>query len=486
MRYAGALAQGLVHDWLMNDNQWRTLRDYRGNAMGVYGAGSGAGAGTSGNIWTFGKTGGRIEPYIAYNDSGTGTINSKDLAVGSSSGSGGPGGNVFTLAFRGMVGAVSGTQAFFGGGAGSSIELRVNSSGNLELLKANVASIGTSTGAVSAGVWFDAMVSYDAGGVVRFYINGLASGSATSAQSFTHAQYYLGSQPNNSEQLTNGSGIAWMRMWNSVLPASAAQQLANLPYSLYAARLQRSFKAPVIVTGIAFDAASNSGTQTAQSTYTFARTITGTGTFLGVDVSILSAGATVTSIIDNYDVAPVNLKFIGLQATVTSLGSVECWGLAGAVTGTKNVQVNLSGSITSAATAASYNGVHQTSPTEAFNSAQATNVGAADATVNITTIADNCWVHGAVVANDDAITANQTTRNNVSFAAVGSGANEDNNAAKTPAGAVTMSYTGVAALKTWAIGGYAIRPTAAASNEPLGAQYLNIGSGFSRFGASVG
>lgn len=237
---------------------------------------------------------------------------------------------------------------------------------------------------------------------------------------------------------------------------------------------------------IAFDAASNSGTQTAQSTYTFARTITGASTFLGVDVSLLSAGASVVSIIDNYDVAPSNLRLIGLKATVTALGSVECWGLSGAVPGTKNVQVNLSGSITSAATAASYTGVHQTSPTEAFNSAQATNVGAADATVNVTTIADNCWVHGAVVANDDAIAAVQTSRNNVSFAAVGSGANEDNNAAKTPAGAVTLSYTGVGALKTWAIGGYAIRPTTAPSDEPVGAQYLNIGSGVGRFGASVG
>lgn len=228
---------------------------------------------------------------------------------------------------------------------------------------------------------------------------------------------------------------------------------------------RRRIISQVTATGIAFDAASNSGTQTAQSTYTFARTITGSNTFLGIDVSILSVGATVTSIIDNYDVAPVNLSFIGSQATVTALGSVECWGLAGAVTGTKNVQVNLSGSLTSVALGASYTGVHQTLPTEAFNSAQATNVGAADATVNITTVADNDWVHVAVVVNDDAITPNQTGRNNVSFAAVGSGANEDNNAAKTPAGSVTMSYTGVGALKTWAIGGYAIRPIAAAGRK---------------------
>lgn len=244
--------------------------------------------------------------------------------------------------------------------------------------------------------------------------------------------------------------------------ATAANPVLSYGNSSTVSGVIATFKVAA-ATGITFDAASNSGTQTAQSTYTFARTITGSNIFLGVDVSLLSAGSTVTSIIDNYDVTPVNLVKIGSQSTVTSLGSVESWGLAGAITGTKNIQVNLSGSVTSVATATSYTGVHQTSPTEAYSSAQATNVGAADATVNITTIADNDWVHGAIVVNDDGITANQTSRNNVSFTAVGSGANEDNNTAKTPAGAVTMSYTGVAALKTWAIGGYAIRPTTASS-----------------------
>lgn len=220
-----------------------------------------------------------------------------------------------------------------------------------------------------------------------------------------------------------------------------------------------SFAPPV---GIAFDAAANSGYQAAASTYTFDRTATGSDRFLAIDVSLLSAGQTVTSIVDDFGGTNVNAIFVGACSTVTSFGRVEMWRVIGPVAGTKTIQVNLSGSIASAATAASYTGVHQTSPVEGFNSAQATNVGAADATVDITTVADNCWVHGAVATDDGSITAVQTSRNNVSGVG-GSGANEDNNGPKTPAGAVTMSWTGVAALATWAIGGYAIRPVAAST-----------------------
>jgi len=99
--------------------------------------------------------------------------------------------------------------------------------------------------------------------------------------------------------------------------------------------------------------------------------------------------------------------------------------------------------------------------------AQATNAGSAtNASVSITTIADLDWVHAAVVANDTSITAGNTTRNNIS-GTLGSGANEDNGAAKTPAGAVTMSYSGMGITTTWAIAGYGIRPLAASGGIPF-------------------
>lgn len=217
-------------------------------------------------------------------------------------------------------------------------------------------------------------------------------------------------------------------------------------------------------TGIGFNAASNSGDQAASANYTFNRTVTGANTYLTVDVELLTVtGATVTSVTDDDGGTNTAMVFLGAKSTVTGAGRVECWGLANPTAGTKTIRVILSASIESVATAVSYTGVHQTSPTEGFNSAQATNAGSAtDASVSITSVANNCWIHAACVANDTSITANQTTRNNVS-GTLGSGANEDNGAAKTPAGAVTMSYSGMGITTTWAIAGYALRPIAASN-----------------------
>lgn len=205
---------------------------------------------------------------------------------------------------------------------------------------------------------------------------------------------------------------------------------------------------------MAFDAATNSGYQAAQSTYSWSHTCTGSDRFLSVDVSLLSAGATVSSITYN----GVALSLIGVQSTVTAFGRVECWGLVAPDSGSHTIAVTLSSSIASAGTAVSYADVHQTIPTEAFNSAQATNAGSAtDASVVATPVADNCIIHAALVTDDGSVAANQTTRNNVT-GAIGSGANEDTGPV-TPAAATTMSYTGLGIVATWAMGAYAIRPT---------------------------
>lgn len=211
--------------------------------------------------------------------------------------------------------------------------------------------------------------------------------------------------------------------------------------------------------GIEFDAASNSGYQAATNTYNWNHTCTGTDRFLAVDVSFLSvAGTTVTGITYN----SVALTLIGQQASVSGACRVSSWGLVNPTSGTNSIVVTLSAATTSAGTAVSYNRVHQTTPTEAFNGAQATNVGAADATVTITTVADLSWVHAAIASDDTAITAGQTTRNNVT-GALGSGANEDNGVALAASTAQAMTYTAVGALATWAIAGYAIRPTFASA-----------------------
>ena len=210
---------------------------------------------------------------------------------------------------------------------------------------------------------------------------------------------------------------------------------------------------------ILFDAAGNSGYQAASANYTFSRTVTGANTFLAVDVEMFSVpGTTVTSVTDDDGGGNVAMTLIGVKSTVSGAGRVECWGLVNPAIGTKTIRVILSASIASAAGAVSYTGVHQTVPTEAFNSAQATNIGAADAEVTVTSIAEQCWIHAACAADDTAITAGQRSRNNVT-GALGSGANED--FGPQAAGAKLMNYTDVGAAVTWAIAGYAIRPTTA-------------------------
>lgn len=211
--------------------------------------------------------------------------------------------------------------------------------------------------------------------------------------------------------------------------------------------------------GIAFDAASNSGYQAATSSATWNHTCTGSTRYLLVGVSMLSVAQTVSGITYN----GIALTFIGSQSSVSGAARTELWGLIAPATGTNVVSVTLTGAIAWTGNASSYTGVHQTSPTESWNSAQATNVGAADATVNITTVADNAWVVDVIATDDAAITvgAGQTQTGNVTGAG-GSGA-MSYEGPKTPAGAVTMSWTDVGALATWVVGGIALRPVAAPS-----------------------
>ena len=224
--------------------------------------------------------------------------------------------------------------------------------------------------------------------------------------------------------------------------------------------------------GIVFDTASNSGYIAASANPTW--THVNNGNFLAVDVHILSVPGTTASAV-TYN--GVSMTRIGAQSTVSGAGRVECWGLVAPAMGSNTISVTLTASVVSAGTSVSYGGVHQTSPYEAFNSAQATNVGAADATVNVTSVASNCWIHGACSTDDTAITANQRSRNNVT-GAMGSGANED--IGPIAPGATAVSYTDVAALATWAMAGYAIRPVAAAG---LGAFIKMIAA---RFGLAGG
>lgn len=214
---------------------------------------------------------------------------------------------------------------------------------------------------------------------------------------------------------------------------------------------------------IAVDVAGNSGDQAAASSYSGSASWNGDNRLLAIDVSMLGAGVTVTAM----TYGGTNCTLVGVKSTVTSFGRVEQWIIkqsdaSAPAAGANTLAVTLSGSLEFCVEWVSYTNVQQNSPTEAFNAAQATNVGSAtDASVGVTSIADQCWIHAAVVANDTSITAGNTTRNNIA-GTLGSGANEDNGAAKTPAGVVTMSYSGMGVTTTWAIAGYALRPIGSA------------------------
>lgn len=218
-----------------------------------------------------------------------------------------------------------------------------------------------------------------------------------------------------------------------------------------------------VTLGITFDAASNSGYQSATSSLSWSHTWSGSNRMLSVDVAMLSVTNTVTAM--TYGGATCTL--VGAQSIAGGTGRIEQWricsGDSGAPgTGANTISVTLSGSLACAGVAVSRTGVHQTSPTESWTGNSGINVGAANATVNVLPVADKTIVHAAIATNDAAATAGQTSRNDVTGAA-GSGINEDSGATTiSPAASQTMT-TAVAALKMWAIAGYAVRPIAAAN-----------------------
>lgn len=228
---------------------------------------------------------------------------------------------------------------------------------------------------------------------------------------------------------------------------------------------------------IAPDAVSNSGYKTASSSYSFTHVVNSPiteNTYLTVGVSMLSImGSSVSSVTYN----SISMAFIGAVASVSGAVRTELWGLAAPTVGSNSVTVTLSTGIDSASGAVSFTGTKQTSSTEGLNTATATNVGAADATVNVTTVADNDWVIDNVATDDTAITVGtgQVQRTNVT-GTLGSGA-MSTEGPKTPAGSVTMSWTNVAALATWSTAAVALKPfdTPAVSGQTTTKSLMGFG-----------
>ena len=197
-----------------------------------------------------------------------------------------------------------------------------------------------------------------------------------------------------------------------------------------------------------FDSASSSAYQAALSIYSWSHTTSGTNRGLIVNVSIFATGS-VTGITYN------GVAMTSVRADANGAYRNEVWKLANPALGANTVEVTLSVSLTSIANASSWTGVDQTDIVEANAGA---NGSGTDATVDVTTVSNNTYVVAGASIQDTAVTPTSPLRQRVNnTGALGSGVVGDS-IIKVTAGAVTSTWTDIAALQSWAIGAVALKP----------------------------
>jgi len=221
------ITRGLVHSWGLNVLDWLSAYDSAGNAHGVFG--NGIPATTHGNQWKLGPEGW----YINFDDSGTGTTTSKHLRLGSSSGSGSPGSQAFSILARINYASLISTPTIYGC-TGGGIQFRIAWSGELELLCSQVVSLGTSTGKVQTNTDINVAVTFD-GNELSFYINGIPSGTVIRPYSGfdLSQQYYLGSRGIQDEMVENLSRIYRLDIWNRSLSSAEVKAWSDNPWQIY-------------------------------------------------------------------------------------------------------------------------------------------------------------------------------------------------------------------------------------------------------------
>ncbi len=211
------------------------------------------------------------------------------------------------------------------------------------------------------------------------------------------------------------------------------------------------------VTQITFDATSTSNYFFSSDNYTWNHTCTGTNRYLIVGIAIFGMGISVSSLTYN----GVSLTFIKASATPSSGDiRVEMWGLVNPASGTNTISLTLSSPVDSIGLASSFYNVNQTTPYEGAADNAGENAGSPDdATINITTVADEDMVVDLVGTNDASITvgAGQTAMQNVPGFSKSAAMSREG--IISPAGSVTMNWTGVGTTNIWANVGIALRPT---------------------------
>lgn len=186
--------------------------------------------------------------------------------------------------------------------------------------------------------------------------------------------------------------------------------------------------APKISTGFA-----------AGATYTWTHTCTGSNLMLWLHAGLwqdVAGTGTVGS--SSYNSAAVT-SYVTKNVTGGAMRA-ELWRKLGPSTGANTMSVTVSGNTDDRKFgSSSFTGVDQTTGVDNFNSAEG---GASPITVNVTTIADNCWIVDAVANFSTAaltIGAGQTQVFKDSTGSTGMAGSYEG--PKTPAGAVTMSWT---------------------------------------------
>jgi hypothetical protein len=200
---------------------------------------------------------------------------------------------------------------------------------------------------------------------------------------------------------------------------------------------------------LAFDAASDSGSQTT-NTYSFNHTV-GSGTGKVLLVGVAQTAGNVTSVTYNsIALTQVNVITKGtLKTTVLRLINPP--------TGTFSVAVTLTTNPDSASGAISYFGADQQDPID--SSTTSTGVGAASVTVTPTI--DDCLVLAVVgsgTPNAGTEAAGQTNRYVVFNGTTLTTRGSEHNGAVTPAAPTTVSWTGFGGTRSWAIVGISLKP----------------------------
>ena len=212
---------------------------------------------------------------------------------------------------------------------------------------------------------------------------------------------------------------------------------------------------------ISFDSVSNSGEVNSGMPpfeISWSHTCAGTDRLLVVGVAMTDPTNTIASITYN-GVALTKIR----EEVNTNDNLVSLWYLTNPASGANTILVTVNTSFTNGVgMAVSLTGVDQTSPLDANNGTSADLANSVS--VDVTTVADNCWVVDVVIAKTGGGTftvgAGQTSRATVESVSADRGMSTEG--PKTPAGAVTMSWdeSGGMPSDNWSI--------AAASFKPVG------------------